>query len=574
MSENPKNTIRFGIFEVSIGSLGEIRARVLQTLSWFIIIVGIGLLIFRIPSYLQNDSYIILALELLSFGILLALTIFQKRVSFRIRAITLIAVVFIQGLTSIPVSGLAGDSRIWHFLAIILATVLFGINPGMITGLFSYLSFFIGSFLITNEYITLTNEATIAYNASGSTWVELLLTFILMSQVVTTVLGLVVRGMEQSNEQLEEAYEETQALTEQLAAEEEQLRKQAATLEKRTRYIEAAAEVGKAATSIYNLDEMLDQVVEMISERFGFYQTGIFLIDERSEFAEMVAASSEGGKRMLARGHKLKVGQEGMVGYVTSQGQARIALDVGDEAVYFSNPELPLTRSEMTLPMFYGGRIFGALDVQSTMEHAFTQEDISSLSVLADQVTMAINNARLIEELQSSLRSEREAFGEVSRQAWHNLIRRAGSWGYRFSNNRTNPTEKEWPQEMIRAMERQDMVIASDAKGALSIPIMVSGAPVGAIRVEKPAESVDWTEDEIDLIKTLTERLSQALESARVYQASQTQAIQEQLTTEISGQLRQTLDIDTVLKTAAKQLGDAFNAKEVVIRMAPDESRN
>ncbi|MFN2143905.1 MAG: GAF domain-containing protein [Anaerolineales bacterium] len=380
--------------------------------------------------------------------------------------------------------------------------------------------------------------------------------------------------MEQSNEQLEEAYEETQALTEQLAAEEEQLRKQAATLEKRTRYIEAAAEVGKAATSIYNLDEMLDQVVEMISERFGFYQTGIFLIDERSEFAEMVAASSEGGKRMLARGHKLKVGQEGMVGYVTSQGQARIALDVGDEAVYFSNPELPLTRSEMTLPMFYGGRIFGALDVQSTMEHAFTQEDISSLSVLADQVTMAINNARLIEELQSSLRSEREAFGEVSRQAWHNLIRRAGSWGYRFSNNRTNPTEKEWPQEMIRAMERQDMVIASDAKGALSIPIMVSGAPVGAIRVEKPAESVDWTEDEIDLIKTLTERLSQALESARVYQASQTQAIQEQLTTEISGQLRQTLDIDTVLKTAAKQLGDAFNAKEVVIRMAPDESRN
>ena len=107
-----------------------------------------------------------------------------------------------------------------------------------------------------------------------------------------------------------------------------------------------------------------------------------------------------------------------------------------------TTPELPLTRSEMTLPLFYGGRIFGALDVQSTMEYAFTEEDISSLTVLADQVSMAINNARLFEELQSSLESERQAFGEISRQAWHNLIRHTGSWGYRFSNNRTTADRK------------------------------------------------------------------------------------------------------------------------------------
>ncbi|MBE0528352.1 MAG: GAF domain-containing protein, partial [Thermoleophilia bacterium] len=334
--------------------------------------------------------------------------------------------------------------------------------------------------------------------------------------------------------------------------------------------IEAAAEVGKAATSIFDIEDLLDNVVKLISERFGFYQAGIFFIDDNNEFAVLQAASSDGGKRMLARQHKLQVGAEGMVGYVTSQGQARIALDVGEDAVFFNTPELPQTRSEMTLPLFYGGRIFGALDVQSTESNAFVEEDISALTVLADQVSMAINNARLISDLQSSLETERQAFGEVSRNAWQRLIRRSGVVGYKFQNNRVSPVEKIWPEEMAEALQKQQIVNTFDQNGALSVPIMVSGRAVGAIRVRKSSDLVTWSEDEIELIEVLTDRLSQALESARVYQTSQRQALQEQLTGEISSQLRQTLDIDTVLKTAARELGDAFNAKEVVIRMAPN----
>jgi GAF domain-containing protein len=381
--------------------------------------------------------------------------------------------------------------------------------------------------------------------------------------------------LSQANEnmqvQIQEALQKNEELNKQNL---DQLQTYTRSLERHALFVEAAAEVGKTATSLVNFNEMLDHIVGLISDRFGFYQVGIFIIDDRNEYAEMVAASSDGGKRMLTRDHKLRVGEEGMVGFVTNQGQAKIALDVGDEATFFNTPELPQTRSEMTLPLFYGGRIFGALDVQSMEENAFSEEDISSLSVLADQVSIAINNARLFEELQTSLESERQAFGEVSRQAWQNLIRRKGSWGYRFSNNRTREIERTWPEEMVQALESQQIVNTFSKNGALSIPIIVSNSPIGVIRVEKPTEGVDWTDDEKEIIQTLTDRLSQALESARVYQASQTQALQEQLTTEISGQLRQTLDIDTVLKTAAKELGDAFNAKEVVIRMAPDESRN
>ena len=161
------------------------------------------------------------------------------------------------------------------------------------------------------------------------------------SLFITFTLGTIIRGMEQGRDDLEKAYTETRELTGQLADERGQLEIQAAALERRSRYIEAAAEVGKAATSILEIRDLLDSVVKLISEQFGFYQAGIFFIDDDNEFAVLQAASSEGGQRMLARQHKLKVGAEGMVGYVTSQGQARIALDVGEDAAFFNTPELP-----------------------------------------------------------------------------------------------------------------------------------------------------------------------------------------------------------------------------------------
>lgn len=393
-------------------------------------------------------------------------------------------------------------------------------------------------------------------------------------------LGLRQDKMSQLNFSLESQVQTEEELREKISLAndtlEEEIQLATEKLERHSQFVDAAVEIGRSATSIYEIKELLDQVVNMISERFNFYQVGIFFLDSANEYAIMQAASSEGGKRMLARQHRLKVGEEGMVGYVTSQGFARIALDVGDDAVHFNTPELPQTRSEMTLPLFYGGRIFGALDVQSTEPNAFSEEDIDSLTVLADQVSMAINNALLFSDLQDSLEAERKAFGQVSRQAWHSLIRRSGTMGYAYSNNtqRVLPTEPNWPNEMAQALQKGEIVNTFEQNNSVSVPIFISGKPVGVIRLRKPESGLNWSEDEIDLIQTLTDRLSQALESARVYQSSQMLALQEQLTTDISSQLRQTLDIDTVLKTAARELGEAFRAKEVVIRMAANEPTN
>lgn len=160
--------------------------------------------------------------------------------------------------------------------------------------------------------------------------------------------------------------------------------------EKRARQFEAIAQVARATTANQNLETILPSLAELISKQFGFYHTGVFLLDESREFAELRATNSDGGRRMLARGHKLAIGQSGIVGFVSATGKPRIALDVEADAAFFNNPDLPNTHSEMALPLRVGDQIIGVLDVQSIASNAFQEEDIDALSTPADQVAIAI----------------------------------------------------------------------------------------------------------------------------------------------------------------------------------------
>ncbi|NDJ33906.1 MAG: GAF domain-containing protein [Chloroflexi bacterium] len=169
-------------------------------------------------------------------------------------------------------------------------------------------------------------------------------------------------------------------------------------LQRRNMHLLATSEVAKAATQILDLQEQLTRCVDLIRTHFGFYYAAIFLIDEAGEWAVLRAATGEAGQKLLENAHKLGVGSQSMVGWVTANNAARIALDVGEEAIRFDNPMLPKTRSEMALPLRVRGEVIGALDVQSTGLNAFSEEDIQTIQMMADQVAIAIDNARLFSE--------------------------------------------------------------------------------------------------------------------------------------------------------------------------------
>ncbi|NIM92414.1 MAG: GAF domain-containing protein [Anaerolineales bacterium] len=165
----------------------------------------------------------------------------------------------------------------------------------------------------------------------------------------------------------------------------------------RTKEIRLAADVARDAAAVRDVDLLLGEAVRLMSERFGHYHVAVFLLDSDREVAILRAASSEGGKRMLERGHRLPIGTTGVIGYVTETGEPRIALDVGKDAVHFINPDLPDTRSELALPLTVSGDIIGVLDVQSTQENAFSETDVLILQIIADQLAIAVENARLLD---------------------------------------------------------------------------------------------------------------------------------------------------------------------------------
>ncbi|MBL8089917.1 MAG: GAF domain-containing protein [Anaerolineales bacterium] len=323
--------------------------------------------------------------------------------------------------------------------------------------------------------------------------------------------------------------------------------------ERRSKQYEAIAKVSQAINATQNLQELLPQISQVISQQFGFYHVGIFLNDAGNQYAVLGAANSEGGKRMLKRGHQLRIGEQGIVGYVTGTGRPRIALDVGSDAIYFNNPNLPETRSEMALPLTIAGQIIGALDVQSTDSNAFTEEDVDVLSTLAEQVSLAIQNARLYEQTQKSL-SEAEA---VSRQyfteTWKSLSQESRIAGYRYTPAGTAPISEENLPE-----------IANTDRRSITVPITIRGQTVGELAVLVPKQE-HIKADQMDLIHAVADRVGIFAENARLFDETSRRAEREHLVSDITAKIRSTNDPREMLETAIKELREALNVSRIEI---------
>ncbi len=332
--------------------------------------------------------------------------------------------------------------------------------------------------------------------------------------------------------------------------------------------LRALAEIARAAASVQSLDRLLPEIAVRTSEAFGFYHVGIFLLDETGKYAVLRAASSEGGKRMLARGHKLEVGQVGIVGYVTATGQPRVALDVGDDAVYFQNPDLPYTRSELALPLKIGDRIIGALDVQSTKPEAFQREDIQILSAVADQITLAIENTRLYESTRRSLAEVETFYRQYLEREWGRLRREQRLAGFRYGLTGAMPLERPLSEVQEKVSAGQVYRKSSeqvDEPAELAVPLRLRGETIGALYITMPG-GVVWTDDEVELVNAVADRLALAMENARLFEQTARRADRERAVAEITAKIRSTNDPEVMLQIAIEELKQVLGAQEIRIR--------
>ncbi|NWF63790.1 MAG: GAF domain-containing protein [Chloroflexi bacterium] len=317
----------------------------------------------------------------------------------------------------------------------------------------------------------------------------------------------------------------------------------------------------------------MDRSTALIHENFGYYHVGIFLLDERKEFAVLTASNSEGGRKMLERGHYLKIGETGIVGYVAETLSARIALDVGTDAVFFNNPDLPETRSEMALPLVASGQILGVLDVQSTQSRAFDQEDISIIQILADQLAIAIQNANLYNEMVKAIDAARATYGQLSREAWSKILRSQSNIGFLATPPATVQLQDQNVNPVIaKAIETGDLILDNDGL-TISVPVKIRGHVIGAIRLKKAdIISEAWTQDETNLAIALTDQLSGALESARLYRESLQRAARESLVSEISGRITASATRDAIIRETVQELGQSIGNATVTFQLL--DSRN
>ena len=344
--------------------------------------------------------------------------------------------------------------------------------------------------------------------------------------------------------------------------------------ERRAKQFEAIAQVAKAITSIQNEDTLLSRLAQVISEHFGFYHTGIFLLDEEYQHAVLRASNSEGGRKMLARRHRLKIGQAGIVAHVAASGTPRIALNVESDATFRDNPDLPETRSELALPLKIGEQILGVLDVQSTEANAFQPEDIEVLYTLADQVAIALQNARSHAATHKLLQEAQRTSISYVKEAWRLLQAREKKIGYLVTDNTLKPLEKFVSTPRINKAVSQGEVVVEDGETAtLAVPIHLRGEVVGVLDVHIPAGH-DWDPDEIDIAKAVADRLSLALESATLLRSTQRRAEIERLTADISGKISASINLRNVLETAVEELGHALPGSEIVIQFETGQSKS
>jgi signal transduction histidine kinase len=183
---------------------------------------------------------------------------------------------------------------------------------------------------------------------------------------------------------------------------EQQVADRTREVERRANQVVTGAEIGRAITSLLNVDELIVRIVDLIGQRYGFYYVALFLVDAERRRAVLQYGTGEPGQELKASDHQLPVGGRSMVGWVCAQHVARVARDVAQDAMHQANPRLPDTRAELALPLQLGERFIGVLDLQSVQLNAFDGDEVTALQALADQVAIALENARLYGELHTN----------------------------------------------------------------------------------------------------------------------------------------------------------------------------
>lgn len=327
------------------------------------------------------------------------------------------------------------------------------------------------------------------------------------------------------------------------------------------------SEVANEIAAERSLDDLLSRTAELVRDRFGAHLVAIYLGADEGRRIVLRAASGEGARVLLGGRRQAAATRSGIAGEVLRRGVSRIVGGT-ESSVIYTGDVLSSVRSEVALPLRLGQRTTGVLDVYSTQENVFDETALAVLQAVADQLALAVDNDRLIEEMTGSGGGMERIYPEQDLQAW-----RAGQvMGYRYRGKRVEPTSVLDP-EAERALQDGRTVVTESGEGdkgdTVAVPIILRDQAIGALNLRFQGERVPA--ETIILVQEVANRLALTLESARLYEDMQERAAQERLLTEVTSRMRESLEIDTVLQNAVNEIYEALDLEEVAIQLTTED---
>jgi GAF domain-containing protein len=501
-----------------------------------------------IPAVLGTDDKILQAIYVGVYITLVASILI--RLPYPIKAGWFVALPLILGIASLSETGIRGDSLFFLLAFVTLSTLLIGPRSGIASVIITELTIIIMSYLILNDHYSLSDK--FAFEGDLTDWISAGATQLLISLVIMTGLRMLHESFNQTQAQNETM---VTSLRESQAELENRVSERTKELTRKTDQLSASAFVARQTAEIQELDKLLSNTVNLIARQFNLYHVGIYLINERGDYVILQAASSDGGKKLLERGHRLRVGMQGIIGFVADEKKSRVALDVNEDTIFQKNPELPDTRSELSLPLVVRNKVIGVLDLQSSNVQAFLYDDIEVFQTLADQIAVAIENTRLLSESQQIISQLEIASGFEVRQNWQTKST-SQKPAYHYSATGLRPATKS---------------PVSNGKNVLEIPMVLRGQKIGRISLQRKDEFHGWTTQEEIVASEVATQTALALENIRLVEHTRQRAEREQAIAGIANRVRETLDLDMVLRTSAREIQSTLNLEEVEVRLMPQD---
>jgi GAF domain-containing protein len=555
--------------------LHQQQHRIINILLGFITVAGpLGLFII-IQHVLQGTATSASLFYLITYAMIVILFVVRK-IPDSWRAIAFLLLLYGFALFMFLSRGLTGGGRPFLLALIAVSAVLLSPHASfMVAGLSAVTYVILGvafalGWLIPPDSLDQVTTQVILLEGTG---------FIVVVGMVAISPWFFQQALEAAAQANKEAYETRVSLSERA----EELESANTLLTQRAEMLATISNIAHNITSVLELQVLLNQVVAMLSDALGFYHVGIFLMGEQSEHLVLRAASSKGGQQMLEAGYRILLNDQAgtdfsqhLVTEAVLQDAYCVALDTGPDAVQFDNVNLPETHSELALPLRSRGKIIGVLDIQSSQSIVFSEQTVAALQVLAGLVGVAVGNAQLLKQVEATAEAERRARGALARAAWERVLREQPDLGFLSDPVGTSPVGNVWDEEMREAVLQGQPVsgATSEEEAALAVPIRSRGQVVGVIDAHLPSDAGQWTPEQVTLLEALSQQVGTALESAQLYRETQSRAVREQMTREITDKMRNTISWGELLQTAIQEMAAAVDAPRSFVQWVASETSN